>query len=128
MDRPRRTLTANGRRQSRPRWFVVQWNGASEDLCSDESSPLDVNPKSATDLNHDHCKREDIRLLAECPPTGKDLRCNPPCTLPILVWSAPCRIQVLSDRGETAIRDQRTTGGVHKDVRLVGYQYPAVKR
>jgi len=48
--------------------------------------------------------------------------------VPILVWSAPDRIQVLSDDDEAAIRDQRTAGGVHNDVRLVGCQYPVAKR
>jgi len=119
MDWPQRTLTANGRRHSRARWFVVKRNGVSEDLCSDESSSPDVNPKSATDLNHDHREREDIRLLAECPPIVQDLWCNPPCTAPILFRSAPYRIQVLGDHGETAIRDHRMAGGVHKNVRLV---------
>ena len=46
----------------------------------------------------------------------------------MLIWSIPDRIHVLSDHGETAIGDQRTAGGVHKDVRLVGCQYPVAKR
>ena len=80
--------------------------------------------ESATDLNHDHREREDIRLLAICPPIVQDLRCNPPRTVPVLIGSAPDRIQVLSDYGQTAIRDHRMAGGVHKNVRLVsGCQY-----
>ena len=33
------------------------------------------------------------------------------------------RIEVLSDHGETKVRDPCTTGGVYKDVPLVGCQY-----
>ena len=70
----------------------------------------------ATDLNHDHRERKDIRFLAKCPPVCQDLRCNPPHTVTVLVWSVPHRIQVLSDHGETTICDQCAAGDVHKDV------------
>jgi len=120
--RPWRTLTTDGCQHNRVRWFVVERNGASENLCSNQRGSPDVNPECATDLNHDHREREDIRLLAECPPIGQDLRCDPPHTVPVLVWSAPYRIHVSGDHGQTTIRDQRMTGGVHKDVRLVGCQ------
>jgi len=80
-----------------------------------------------TDLDHDHREREDVRFLAKCPLVGQDLRRNPPCTVPVLVWSAPHRVQVLSDDGETTICNHCMTGGVHEDVRLVGYQYASGK-
>jgi len=83
--------------------------------------------ESTTDLNCDHREREDIRLLAECPQIVQDLRCNPPCTVPVLVWSASYRIHVMSDHGETAIRDHCMAGVVHKDIRLVGCQYASGK-
>ena len=84
---------------------------------------LQMSIESATDLDRDHREREDIRLLAKCSPIGQDLRCNPPCTVQVLIWSVPYRIQVLSDYGETTICDQRTAGYVHKDIWLVGCQY-----
>ena len=84
---------------------------------------LQMSIGSATDLNHDHREREDISLLAKCPLIGQDLRCNPPRTVPVLVWSAPYRIQIPSDHGKTTICDHCMTGGVHKDVRLAGCQY-----
>ena len=70
----------------------------------------------ATDLDHDHREREDIRLLAECPPIGQDLRCHPSPTVHVLVWGPLYRIHTLGDQGETAICDHRMAGGVHKDV------------
>ena len=91
------------------------------------SEVLQMSIGSATDLNHDHCEREDIRLLAECPPIVQDLRCNPPRTVSVLIWNAPDRIQVLSDNGKAAIHDHRMAGAVHKDVRLVGCQYASGK-
>jgi len=88
---------------------------------------LQMSIGSATDLNCDHREREDIRLLAKRPPVGQDLRCNPPCTVLVLVWSVPYRIRILSDYGETTICDQRTAGYVHKDIWLVGCQYVSGK-
>jgi len=91
---------------------------------------LQMSIESTTDLNRDHREGEDIRLPAECPPIVivQDLRCNPPCAVPILIWSAPDRIQVLSDNGQTTIRDHRMTSDVHKDVRLVsGCQHASGK-
>jgi len=70
----------------------------------------------ATDLDHNHREREDVRLLAERPPIGQDLRCHPPRTVAALVWDALYRIQALGDHGETTICDHRMAGGVHKDV------------
>jgi len=70
----------------------------------------------ATDLDHDHREREDVRLLAECPPIGQDLRCHPSRTASVLVWGASYRVHVLSDHGETTICDHRMSCGVHKDV------------
>jgi len=80
---------------------------------------LQISIESATDLNYNHREREDIRFLAECPPIVQDLWCNPSCTVPMLIWSTPHRVQVLNDHGETTIRDHRMAGGVHEDVRLV---------
>ena len=37
-------------------------------------------------------------------------------------------IQVLSDCGETKIRDQRITGVVHEDIWLAGHQYSGKPR
>jgi len=70
----------------------------------------------ATNLNHDHREREDVRLLAECPPIGQDLLCHPPRTVPVLVWGPLYRIRALGDYGETTVCDHRMAGGVHKDV------------
>ena len=36
VDRPWRTLTANGRQHSYMMWFIIERNGASENLCSNE--------------------------------------------------------------------------------------------
>ena len=47
--------------------------------------------------------------------------------MPVLVWSTPYRIQVLSDHGETTIRNPCTAGDVHKDVWLVECQYTSGK-
>ena len=89
---------------------------------------LQISIESATDLNYDHCEREDICFFAECPPIVQDLRCNPARTVPVLVWSAPHRVQILSDHGETTIRDHCMASGVHKDVRLVECQYASGNR
>jgi len=77
----------------------------------------------ATDLDCDHREREDIRLLAKCPLIGQDLRCNPPRTVAVLVWSAAYRIHVLSDHVETTICNPCTAGDVYKDTWLVGCQH-----
>ena len=91
------------------------------------SEVLQMSVRSATDLNCDHREREGIRFLTKCPPVGQDLRCNPPCTVLVLVWSVLYRIQILSDYGEATICDQCTAGYVHKDIWLVGCQYVSGK-
>ena len=77
---------------------------------------LHMSIEYATDLNHDHRERKDIRLLAECPPIGQDLRCDPPHVVPVFLWGPPYRVHALGDHGETTFCDHRMAGGVHKDV------------
>ena len=82
---------------------------------------------SVTYLNHDHCKRKNIRLLAKCS-LRQDLRRSPPRGVTSLVRGTLDGIQVLSDCSEAKIRDERITGVVHKDVWLAGCQYSGKTR
>ena len=62
-------------------------------LIQNFSSPnLSPNRSSAANLDSDHRKRENIRLLAVSPPAAQDLRCDPSCAVPVFVRSTPDRI------------------------------------
>ena len=76
-----------------------------------------------TYFDHDHRKGENIRFLAACHFLLQDLRSSPARGMPILMGGAQYRIQVLSDLGETKIRDAYTTGAVYKDVLLARCEY-----
>jgi hypothetical protein len=70
-----------------------------------------------TCLDHDHCERENVRLLAIYSPV-QDLRRSPPRGAAMLTRGGLDRIQVLSDRSASEIRDACMTGVVHEDVWL----------
>ena len=78
-------------------------------------------------FDHDHCEREDVRLLAVCP-LIQDLWRSPSRGVTTMTRNALLRVQVLSDRRETKIHDARGTGAVYKNVRLVECQYGSEMR
>jgi len=82
---------------------------------------------SVTYLDHDHCEGESVRFLA-IPPLIQDLRCGPPRGVAMLTRGALHGVQISSYGGEAKISDACTTGVVHKDVSLAGYQYSCETR
>ena len=78
-------------------------------------------------FDHDHCEREDVRLLAVCP-LIQDLWRSPSRGVTTMTRNALLRVQVLSDRRETKIHDARNARAVYKDVRLVECQYGSEMR
>ena len=71
-------------------------------------------------LDHDHCEREDVRLLAICS-LAQHLWCSPSWGVTTMTRDALLGIQVLSDHRETKIHDARGAGVavVYKSVRLI---------
>jgi len=74
-------------------------------------------------LDHDHCKRENVRFLTICSLLGQNLWGSPSRGMTLISRCAPHGIQVLSDRRETKIRDPCVAGVIHKDVWLGTCQY-----
>jgi len=61
-----------------------------------------------TYLDHDHREREGVGLLAIIPPV-QDLWGSPPQGVVTLKQVSPHAVQVLNDRGDTEVRNARTT-------------------
>jgi hypothetical protein len=72
---------------------------------------------SATYLDHDHRKRENIRFFAVCA-SIQDLWRSPSRGMAVLKRAAPRGIQALSDRGEAKIRDACVAEVVYKNIVL----------
>ena len=77
-------------------------------------------------LDHDHRERENVGRFGTFSSIA-DLWGRPSRAEAALIRSAPYRIQVSSDLGETEIRDAYLTGVFHKDVGLVGRRYSVNK-
>ena len=80
-----------------------------------------------TYLNHDHCERKNIRLLAICP-LVQDLWRSPLWGVASLKCGVLNGIRVVSEHGKAKIRDVCMTRVVHKDVLLAGRQYSSETR
>ena len=76
------------------------------------------NNSSLTHLDHDHCKRENIRFLAVCPRVVQNFGRSPPRSMPPVIANASNRIEVLSDRRKAKIRDSCMVIGIDEDIRL----------
>jgi len=76
-----------------------------------------------THFDHDHRERENVSLLAARSLLLQDLRCGPSWGMAMLMRGAWHGIQALGNLSEPKIREARTTGVVHEDIRLVMCKY-----
>jgi hypothetical protein len=103
---------------------TTEGDRASEYLCRCETMVSQCSTRgrlSATHLDHDHRKSENVRFLAMSPPI-QDFWCSPSPGVTMMGLGTPDRIQVLSNRCETEICETRVTGIIHEDVWLGAYQ------
>jgi len=95
---------------------------APVNTCVDMNQTSIHNRQSATYFDHDHCERENIRLLAMCSPLVQDLRCSPSCGMLILIQDVLHRISVVDDRGNAEIRNAGAVRIIYEDIGLARHQ------
>jgi hypothetical protein len=104
---------------------VTEWNLVREYLYQYEMTVIQSSTQrqmSVTYFVHDHCEREDVRLLAT-----RSIRQNlwrgPSGGVGSRKWGTRCRVRVVSNHSSVKSRDACMIRVIHKDVYLAGCQY-----